>query len=97
MPKLTKRTVDAIRPDPAGREIFVWDDGLRGFGVRMMPSGAASYLVQYRTAEGRTRRLRIGKIGTLTPAKRARLPATSSLPRPRARTHPPSAMPPERR
>jgi hypothetical protein len=67
MPKLTKRTVDAIRPDPAGREIFVWDDGLRGFGVRMMPSGAASYLVQYRTAEGRTRRLRIGKIGTLTP------------------------------
>ncbi len=67
MPKLTKRALDAIRPDPAGREIFVWDDALRGFGVRVMPSGAASYLVQYRTAEGRTRRLRIGKVGTLTP------------------------------
>jgi integrase len=67
MPKLTKRTVDAIRPDATGKEIFAWDDTLRGFGVRMMPSGAASYLVQYRTAEGRTRRLRIGKVGTLTP------------------------------
>jgi integrase len=33
----------------------------------MMPSGAASYFVQYRTVEGRTRRLRIGKLGTLTP------------------------------
>ena len=67
MAKLTKRAVDAIRPDPAGREIFVWDDALRGFGMRMMRSGTASYLVQYRTAEGRTRRLRIGKVGTLTP------------------------------
>jgi integrase len=67
MPKLTKRAVDAIRADPSGREIFVWDNGLRGFGVRMMPSGAASYFVQYRTAEGRTRRMSIGKVGTLTP------------------------------
>jgi integrase len=67
MPKLTKRVVDSIDADPEGREVFVWDDALRGFGVRMMPSGAASYLVQYRTAEGRTRRLRIGKVGTLTP------------------------------
>jgi integrase len=67
IPKLTKRAVDAIRPDPGGREIFVWDDTLRGFGVRMMPSGTASFFVQYRTMEGRTRRLRIGKVGTLTP------------------------------
>lgn len=66
MPKLTKRIVDAIRPDP-DREVFAWDNNLRGFGLRVMPTGAASYLVQYRTAEGRTRRLRIGKVGTLTP------------------------------
>ena len=49
MPKLSKRTVDAIRPDPTGREVFAWDAGdgaIKGFGVRMMPSGAASYLVQ---------------------------------------------------
>jgi integrase len=70
MPKLSKRTIDAIRSDPAGREVFVWDTGdgaLKGFGVRMMPSGIASYLVQYRTKEGRTRRLVIGKVNVLTP------------------------------
>ena len=60
MAKLTKRVVDAIRPDPTGADVFVWDAGdgaIKGFGVRMKPSGAASYLVQYRTREGRTRRL----------------------------------------
>jgi integrase len=68
VPKLTKRVVDTIRPDPAGRaDVFAWDGELRGFGVRMKPSGAAAYIVQYRTAEGRTRRLAIGKLGTLTP------------------------------
>ena len=68
MPKLTKRLVDTIRPDPAGRrDVFAWDNELRGFGVRMKPSGAATYLVQYRNREGRTRRLAIGKLGTLTP------------------------------
>jgi hypothetical protein len=66
MPRLTKRVVDVLRPDP-DREIFVWDDALRGFGLRLMPSGVASYLVQYRTPEGRSRRLAIGKVGTLTP------------------------------
>jgi len=63
MPKLTECAVAAIRPDLAGREIFVWDNGLRGFGLRMMPSGTASYLAQYPTAEGPSRRLRIGKLG----------------------------------
>jgi Arm DNA-binding domain len=70
MAKLTKRVVDAICPDPAGRDAFVWDSGdgaIKGFGVRMKPSGAASYLVQYRTREGRTRRLVLGRVGVLTP------------------------------
>lgn len=67
MPKITKRLVDALCPDPEGKEIFVWDDALKGFGVRVMPSGVASYLIQYRNAHGRTRRLAVGKVGTLTP------------------------------
>jgi len=67
MPRITKRVVDAIRPDPSGKDVFIWDGELRGFGVRMKPSGAGAYLIQYRNAEGRTRRLVVGKLGTLTP------------------------------
>ena len=69
MPKITKRVVDAIRPDPSGRDVFVWDDEIKGFGLRMKPSGAASFLVQYRNRSGRTRRLVLGKVGTLAPEK----------------------------
>jgi integrase len=81
MVKLTKRTVDSIRPDPAGTDVFVWDTGdgaIKGFGVRMKPSGAASYLVQYRTREGRTRRLVLGRVSVLTPAE-ARVQAGGKL------------------
>jgi integrase len=67
MPKLTKKVVDALRPDPNGGDVFAWDNELRGFGVRLKPSGAGAYLVQYRTAQSRTRRFAFGKIGTLTP------------------------------
>jgi hypothetical protein len=67
MPKLTKRIIDALQPDQARGDVFAWDSELRGFGIRMMPSGAASFLVQYRTRQGRTRRLAFAKVGTLTP------------------------------
>jgi integrase len=75
MPKLSKRVVDAISPEP-GREVFVWDTGdgaIKGFGVRMMASGAASYVVQYRTRGGRTRRLALGRVGVLTPHQARKL------------------------
>jgi integrase len=53
-----------------GSECFVWDDTLVGFGVRVQASGAMSYLVKYRAGSGRgapTRRLTMGRVGTLTP------------------------------
>ena len=64
MAKLTKRTVDAAKP--RGRDHFMWDDDLPGFGVRVFASGKKSYLVQYR-ASGRTRRYTIGLHGKFTP------------------------------
>ena len=70
MGRITKRVVDLLRPDPRGRDLFKWDAGdgaLKGFGVRVKPSGARSYFVQYRNSEGRTRRLVLGRIGELTP------------------------------
>ena len=66
MAKIMKRTVDALRPKP-GRDVFAWDTEMRGFGVRVKPSGVKTFLVQYRNAEGRTRRLVLGQYGTLTP------------------------------
>jgi len=34
--------------DAKGRPYFLWDEDLRGFGVKASASGAKSYLVQYR-------------------------------------------------
>ncbi len=64
MPKLTKRAVDAAQPN--GRDYFLWDAELAGFGLRVFASGKRSYLIQYKR-HGRTRRLTIGPHGALTP------------------------------
>jgi integrase len=66
MAKLVKRTVDAIKPDPAG-DIVVWDDDLAGFGLRVKPSGVKSYLIQYRNRDRVSRRYTFAKHGVLTP------------------------------
>ena len=64
MPKLTKRAVDALAPQ--GKEIFAWDSELRGFGVRAKPSGAKTFIAQYKTRQGATRRTAVGHYGALT-------------------------------
>lgn len=66
MAKITKRIMDSLQPE-AGRDVFAWDSELRGFGVRVKPSGVKSFLIQYRNGEGRTRRLVLGQYGALTP------------------------------
>jgi len=66
LPKLTKRTVDSV-PLPKTGETFVWDSQLAGFGLRVRPSGRKSYVLQYRNAYGRSRRLTLGSTEVLTP------------------------------
>lgn len=61
--KLTKRVVDALKPGP--KDFFVWDAEIKGFGVRVFPSGTKTYQIQYKSG-GRMRRTRIGRHGTIT-------------------------------
>ena len=64
MSKITKRTLDGLKPRTS--DYLVWDDELPGFGVRVMPTGKASYVVQYR-AGGQQRRNAFSAIGAMTP------------------------------
>jgi integrase len=63
--KLTIRAVDALETPQKGQS-FLWDSELRGFGVRIIPSGLKTFILQYRNAEGRSRRIVIGRHGVLT-------------------------------
>ncbi|MFZ3352641.1 MAG: tyrosine-type recombinase/integrase, partial [Xanthobacteraceae bacterium] len=64
MPKLTKRFVESVKPIAEDQVIF--DDAIPGFGLRVLPTGVRSYLVQYRNRQGRSRRLTLGKHGKMT-------------------------------
>ena len=65
MPRITKRMVDALTPSE--RERVVWDEDIKGFGVRVHPTGRKVYIVKYRH-EGRAIKATIGPHGPITPA-----------------------------
>jgi integrase len=68
--KLIKRFVESIKPHES-EELLFWDTEIRGFGVRVYPTGRRTYFVQYRNEFHRTRRKKIGVHGTVT-AEQAR-------------------------
>ena len=77
--RITKRTVDALKPN--GSEFTLWDDTVSGFGVRVRPTGAMSYVVVYRAGSGRgapVRRYTIAAVGKIAP-ERARARAKAIL------------------
>ncbi|MDQ2065228.1 tyrosine-type recombinase/integrase [Xinfangfangia sp. CPCC 101601] len=76
MPKITKTALAELVPNP-DREINIWDSSLIGFGVRMLPSGKANYFAKYRTLEGQSRKMSLGRVGTLTPDEARKLAAAS--------------------
>lgn len=61
--KLTKSKVDNLLvPDVP---VFHWDSELRGFGIKIMPSGKRIYVVQGRVS-GKSKRITLGTHGVLT-------------------------------
>src|SRR5262245_60593076 len=69
--KITKRAVDALTP--AGRDTYLWDTEVTGFGLKATPAGRKVYIFQYRTrAQAKKefaapRRVTLGTHGALTP------------------------------
>lgn len=76
MPKITKRTVEAACAEES--DLYIWDDALKGFGLRVKPTGIRSYIVQYRNQYGRSKRVTLGQHGVLT-AEEARVQARHVL------------------
>lgn len=80
--KITKTTVEAIAP--IERDQMFWDIALKGFGLKVTPTGSRIYLVQYRTGGGRsgvTKRVTIGKHGSPWAPDMARTEAKAILAR----------------
>jgi len=65
MIKLTKTVIDALET-PATGQAFLWDADVRNFGVRVSSGGVKTFVIRYRNTDGRSRRLSIGRYGTLT-------------------------------
>lgn len=63
--KLNKRNVDAFKAT-AGKQAVLWDKEIRGFGLRALPSGLKTFIVQYRNIEGTKRRMNLGRYGVIT-------------------------------
>jgi integrase len=72
--KITRRTIEALKPNPH-RDVFLWDGETKGFGVRLKPSGVATFIAQSRLGR-RTTRVKIGRYDS-TPG--GRTPETARL------------------
>ena len=69
MPKLTKRVIEGLVSTGTQTGTVYWDSELKGFGIRVFPSGLKTFVVKFRTRSGRQRWLKIGIFGPLTPER----------------------------
>lgn len=67
MPKLTKKIVDDTIATTA--DVWVWDTELKGFGMRVQPSGRKTYVTRYRNAAGTQRKSTIARCTDVTADK----------------------------
>lgn len=69
MLKLTKREIDGLQSSGSKHGTVYWDSELKGFGIRVFPTGLKTFVVKFRTRGGRQRWLKIGTFGALTAEK----------------------------
>lgn len=61
--KITKRRVDVTKAQ--AQDVFIWDDELPGFGLKVTPAGRKVFVFQYRLNGSRSR-MTVGPYGSLT-------------------------------
>jgi integrase len=67
--KLGRRNIATLVLPPGKTEYTEWDDDIGGFGIRLRDTGSRSWVFQYDNAAGRTKRLTLGAVSALDPAK----------------------------
>lgn len=78
--RLTKSVVDRAKPEQS--DYFLWDNELKGFGIKISKGGRKSYVCKYRVGNGRTaptRRMTIGAHGSPWTVDQARAEARKLL------------------
>jgi integrase len=64
---MNQRDVNSARPDPNGAaQRFIWDDEIRGFGLRINATGDKTWVFQARTRGALARRIIIGPFPALS-------------------------------
>src|SRR3546814_16867863 len=86
--RISKETVGRLQTSSAAA--FLWDDELKGFGVRVTSSGSKTYVFQYRMGgrEAKTQRYTIGRHGSPWTAATARMEAVRIFTLVRQRANP---------
>ncbi len=70
-PPLTKRGIDAAKPDPipykdGGKDRFLWDGLEHGLGVKITPATGKKIFILQKTVNGKLKRITFGAYGDLT-------------------------------
>jgi len=63
--KITSRSVARVKGEP-GKESCLWDTEIKGFALRVAPSGKRVYIYKFRTPDGRRRNRKLGDETALT-------------------------------
>jgi integrase len=63
--RISKTVIDRITPNKTGKQSFLRDDALKGFGVRISPGGTKSFIVEKRV-NGKVKRVTLGTYPIIT-------------------------------